>query len=189
MTLCYITHTSGFTDLVNLSLSYHITHPCELFLCLSPSIIHCRIFWFLSRSSSGTWASRPRPLSSPLPDVSDAFLQPRRDSVLPLLLQNKQVTHTNQLRTSEWKTAHTVCCNVGTYEHHSIPVTHALERAGSSTVGVITTSPCILVGWVSVPHEVGLRPRARLVLPFSSSVVIQLFVVMHTWDRHNSETC
>lgn len=64
------------------------THPCELFLCLSPSIIHCRIFWFLSRSSSCTWASMPRPLSSPLPDVSGAFLPPRRGSVLPLLLQD-----------------------------------------------------------------------------------------------------
>lgn len=64
-----------------------MTHPCELFRCLSPSIIHCRIFWFLSRSSRGTCASMLRPLSSPLPGASPAFLQPRRDSVLPLLLQ------------------------------------------------------------------------------------------------------
>lgn len=64
-----------------------VTHPCELFRCLSPSIIHCKIFWFLSRSSSGTCVSMLRPLSSPLPGASDAFLQPRRDSVLPLLLQ------------------------------------------------------------------------------------------------------
>lgn len=71
--------------------------------------------------------------------------------------------------------------NAGTHTHHpNIPVTHALKRAGSSTISVITTPPRILVGWVSVPREVGLRPRACLVLPFSSSVVIQLFVVMHT---------
>lgn len=34
----------------------------------------------------------------------------------------------------------------------SVPVTHALDRAGSCTVGVVTTSPCVLVGRVSVPH-------------------------------------
>lgn len=71
------------------ALLVNLTHPCELFLCLSPSIIHCRIFWFLSRSSSCTWASMPRPLSSPLPDISVAFLPPLRASVLPLLLQNR----------------------------------------------------------------------------------------------------
>lgn len=77
-----------------MSVILDITHPCEVFLCLSPSIIHCRIFWFLSRSSIGTWVSEPRPLSSLLPDVSGAFLQPRRDNVLPLLLQDGQVTQT-----------------------------------------------------------------------------------------------
>ncbi|TNN46179.1 hypothetical protein EYF80_043608 [Liparis tanakae] len=41
-------------------------------------------------SSSGTWPSMPRPLSSPLPDGSGVFLLPRRESVLPLLLQGRQ---------------------------------------------------------------------------------------------------
>lgn len=121
----------------------------------------------------------PRPLSSPLPDVSDAFLQPRRDSVLPLLLQSQQGMHTNQLNGRQ-HTRSLLWWMLAAYKRPDIPVTHALERASSSTVGVITTSPCILADWVSVPHEVGLSPRARLVLPFSSSVVIQLFVVMHT---------
>lgn len=71
--------------------------------------------------------------------------------------------------------------NAGTHTHHpDIPVTHALQRAGSGAIGVIPAPRRILSGWVSVPHEVGLRPGARLVLPFSSSVVVQLFVVMHT---------
>ena len=77
--------------------------------------------------------------------------------------------------------------NASSYDHIGLPVTHALDRAGSCTVGVVTTSPCVLVGRVSVPHEVSLRPRARLLLAFSSSVVVQLLVVMNTWDRHRSE--
>lgn len=83
-----------------------LTHPCELFRCRSPSIIHCKIFWFLSRSSSGTCASMLRPLSSPLPGVSDAFLQPRRVSVLPLLLQVSDKKDKHQVWTSRsegWK--------------------------------------------------------------------------------------
>lgn len=61
-----------------------------------------------------------------------------------------------------------------------LPVTHPLKRAGSSPISIVTTSPCILAGWVSVPQEVGLRPRAHLLLSFSSSVVVQLLVVMYT---------
>lgn len=57
----------------------------------------------------------------------------------------------------------------------SVPVAHAFKRAGPRAVSIVPTS-----GRVSVPHEVALRPGGQLLLAVSPSVVIELFVVVHT---------
>lgn len=78
----------------------------------------------------------------------------------------KQVTHTRVLEAILMRERRA-------FRRLTLPVTHALHCAGSSTVSIIPTS-----SGVSVPHEVSLRPGPCLILPLSSSVVIYLLVVM-----------
>ena len=58
------------------------------------------------------------------------------------------------------------------------PVAHAIQRASSSAVGIVTPPAGVLAGGVSVPGEVGLGPGAHLLLALPAPVVVQLLVVV-----------